>query len=56
MTIVEEETDESIYWMELLVDGGLMSGDRLKELMKEAHELLAIAVSSVTTARKRARN
>jgi four helix bundle protein len=50
--IVEEEVDESIYWMELLVDGELVKESRLGELMREADELRAIIVASITTARQ----
>ena len=52
MGIVEEETDESIYWMELLLLAGIISMDQTAPLIKEAHELLAITVSSINTARK----
>lgn len=52
MGIVEEETDESIYWMELLVESGIISTKDTEALMKEADELLAITVSSIKTARK----
>ena len=52
MTIVEEEADESIYWMELLVEGGLLDKQRLNNNVIEAKELLAITVSSINTARK----
>jgi len=52
MTIVEEEADESIYWMELLAEGGLIEGQRLKDVVAEANEILAITVSSINTARK----
>jgi four helix bundle protein len=51
LRIVEEECDESLFWMELLVDNNLVKADRLGELMKEADELLAIVVSSAKTAR-----
>jgi four helix bundle protein len=51
LRIVEEECDESLFWMELLVDNNLVKAGRLKELMKEADELLAIVVSSAKTAR-----
>jgi four helix bundle protein len=51
LRIVEEECDESLFWMELLVDNNLVKADRLNELMKEADELLAIVVSSAKTAR-----
>ena len=51
LRIVEEECDESLFWMELLVDNNLVKTGRLNELMKEANELLAIVVSSAKTAR-----
>ena len=49
--IVEEETDESIYWMEVLIEAGLMSKAKLNALMKEADEILSIVVASINTAR-----
>lgn len=52
MGIVEEETDESLYWMELLVEAGIMESKKLEPLMKEANELLAITVASIKTAKK----
>jgi four helix bundle protein len=42
--IVEEETDESIYWMELLIESKLVPRPRLEELLNEANELLSITV------------
>jgi four helix bundle protein len=51
LRIVEEECDESLFWMELLVDKNLVKAARLRNLMKEADELLAIIVSSAKTAR-----
>lgn len=51
MGIVEEECDECVYWMELLIDLGLITEKRLAELLKEAHELLAMTVTSIKTAR-----
>ena len=51
LRIVEEECDESLFWMELLVDNNLMRPSRLAGLMKEADEILAIVVSSAKTAR-----
>ena len=53
MGIVEEETDESIYWMELLIETSLMNQERLDELIKEANEILAIVVSSIKTSKTR---
>lgn len=49
---VEEEADESGYWMELLVDAGKVKAVKISALMQEADELTAIAVSSIDTARK----
>ena len=51
MNIVEEEADESGYWMELLIESGVISPEATQRLMKEAEELVAIAVASIKTAR-----
>lgn len=51
LRIVEEECDESLFWMELLVDNLLVKPSRLSDLMKEADEILAIVVASAKTAR-----
>src|ERR1700759_3506457 len=42
MGIVEEEADESIYWVELLVESGLVKKSRVADLMDEANQLVAI--------------
>lgn len=55
MGIVEEETDESLYWMELAIESGYVHRDRLAELMAEANELLAMTVASIRTVRARSR-
>jgi four helix bundle protein len=52
MGIVEEESDESLFWMELLVESGIVKKELLKDLMKEADELTAIFTSSGKTARE----
>ncbi|HEV3236638.1 MAG TPA: four helix bundle protein [Gemmataceae bacterium] len=44
--IVEEEADESAYWMEMIVEAGLMKVRLVEPLLKEANELVAIIVSS----------
>lgn len=51
LRIVEEECDESLFWMELLVDNNIVKRGRMHELMKEGNEILAIVVSSAKTAR-----
>ena len=47
MGTVEEEADESIYWMELLIESGLISKDEVGELLDEADQIVAITVSFV---------
>lgn len=54
MGTVEEEADESSYWMELLVESGKIKFSKVSNLMQEAKEITAIAVSSINTARKSA--
>ena len=51
MGIVEEEADETVYWIELLIDAEIVQLTRVTELLKEADEILAITVSSIKTAR-----
>ena len=51
LRVVEEECDESLFWMELLVDNNFVKAPRLVGLMKEGSEILAIIVSSAKTAR-----
>ena len=52
MGIVEEECDESLLWMELLIESGRIEQTRLAELMREGREILAIPVASNKTARR----
>ena len=49
--IVEEEADESIYWMELLVETETVRQELLAELMQEANEIIAMIVASIRTSR-----
>jgi len=49
--IVEEEADESVFWLELLVEAGLGVSGEMSALRNEANELVAITVSSIRTAR-----
>ena len=51
LKIVEEECDESVYWMELLIEAGLLPLRRLDALIREADELLSIFVSAIKTTR-----
>jgi four helix bundle protein len=51
--IVEEEADESAYWLELIVESGLLPAARVEDLLAEANELVAIFVASARTAKRR---
>jgi four helix bundle protein len=50
--MVEEEADESAFWLELLIDAGLMSESKIRPLPNEASEIVAIMASSKKTAAK----
>ena len=51
--IVEEEADESLFWLELVVEANLMPASRVDDLIREADELTAIIVASRKTAKSR---
>ena len=51
MRIVEEECDESLYWMELLVESGLVDAALLGDLMEKADAIVSLVVASMKTAR-----
>jgi four helix bundle protein len=53
ITIVEEECDESLFWLELILDSKLLEKERLSDLLKEAGELTAIFTSAGKTARQK---
>jgi four helix bundle protein len=55
LRIVEEEADESAYWMELLIESGLSPGGRLSELLQETNEIIAMTVASIRTLQRRDR-
>ena len=50
-SIAIEEADESLYWMEMLVEAKIMPKEKLLALMKEGNEIVAILTASVKTAR-----
>lgn len=54
-SIVEEEADESCFWLELVVDAGLLPKARVQPLLQEADEITAMLVASRKTAASRAR-
>ncbi len=50
---VEEEADESAYWMELIIDAALLKEGLVKPLLQEANELTAIMAASRISASAR---
>ena len=52
MGIVEEEADETIYWMELLIDADIVKRARIADLLEEADQILSIVISSIKTAKR----
>jgi four helix bundle protein len=51
MTTAEEEADETEYWLEILVEAGIVKPEAAAWLLDEADQLLRIIVSSINTAR-----
>jgi four helix bundle protein len=52
-TVVEEEADESCFWLELTIEAGLLPSRRVQRLLNEANEITAILVASRKTAMRR---
>ena len=52
MGIVEEEADESEFWLGLLLERGLIAAEHASLLRREADQILAMTVSSIRTARQ----
>ena len=53
---VEEEADESGFWLELIIESGLLIEKNVRPLLIEAGELVAITASSKKTASSRPRS
>ena len=51
MGIVAEEADESVLWLELMEETGILSRKRLQDILREAQELAAIFSTSLKTAK-----
>ena len=50
--VVEEEADETLFWLEVAVEADVVSAQRAQALLKEADELTAIFVASLKTAKR----
>jgi len=55
ITIVEEECDESLLWLELILESNLLKKELLRDIIREANELTAIFTASGKTARENTR-
>ena len=52
LAIVEEEADETLFWLELIKEMKIFDGAIVDSLMKESDEIVAISVSSIKTTRR----
>ena len=50
--MVEEECDETLFWLEVIADSNLLKKEKLLYLSKEANELTAIFTASGKPARQ----
>jgi four helix bundle protein len=53
MTIVEEECDETLFWLEMIEECELVKSDVISSLKSEANEILSMVVASIITSKKR---
>jgi four helix bundle protein len=53
LVLVIEEADETVFWLDLLTDAGIVRPSRMAALLKEANELLAIFAASQLTVKAR---
>ncbi len=56
MNIVLEETDETLFWLEVVAEMNWKNNDELKILLKEANELTAIFVTIIKNTKNRINN
>jgi len=55
LNIVLEEADETLFWLELLVDSKIISPEKLKSLMAETNEIIAMTYASIKTLRNQSK-
>jgi four helix bundle protein len=53
LKIVEEEADETMYWLEILEESKLINSERIEPIKKETDEILSIIVASLKTLREK---
>jgi four helix bundle protein len=52
LKIVEEEADETQYWLEVLEESNFINSSRIETIKKEVNEIVSIVVASIKTARE----
>ncbi|HEY7547383.1 MAG TPA: four helix bundle protein [Blastocatellia bacterium] len=55
MNVVEQQADQCAYWLELLIEADLADKSIIEPLIKEAGEIVSIAVSQISTAKGKRR-
>ncbi len=53
LKIVEEETDETLYWLEVLNESDLIPVEKTRDLYKEVNEILSVVVASINTSKSK---
>ena len=53
LAIVKEEADETIYWLDLLIESKIVEPSRVDSLLRETNEIVAMVVASIKTLRGR---
>jgi four helix bundle protein len=53
MSIVEEEADETEYWLELLDEVGAVPREQVRRFRDEAHQITSMVIASIKTARRK---
>lgn len=56
ISIVIEEADETMFWQELLIESGIIIPEKLKDLMQETNEIIAIMASARKTIKQKTRH
>ena len=51
--VVEEEADETAFWLEIIIEDKMLPADKVEPLLDEANQIVAIIVKSKQTARKK---
>ena len=53
LAIVEEEADETLFWLELLVESGIVPEATMNDLHQEADELLRMTIAAIKTTKRK---